>query len=347
MDDASSAQFSDSGDRSIGAILVATGRLSPDDAERILREQKKRKLRFGEAAFALGLVTEADIQFALSHQFRYPYLQRGESRVSETVVAAYNPFSPQVEALRAVRSQLVRRWFDGDNERRALAIVSPDHGEGRSWLAANLAVVFSQLGARTLLIDADLRHPSQHSLFGIDNRSGLSSILGGRATANVVFKIPALHDLSILPSGPVPPNPQELLARPLLGRMLLQLANSFDAIIIDTPAASCFAESVAIAMLAGGALVVSKQDRTRIRSLNELYACLRDAGAVITGGVLNGGGVSRRSARRLPPAPLQEKWWQVRPARLKSGTTPLLPHNEPKAQPAKRTRSRASLERDS
>jgi chain length determinant protein tyrosine kinase EpsG len=347
MDDTSGAQFSDSGDRSIGAILVATGRLSPDDAERIFNEQKRRKLRFGEVALALGLLTEADIQFALSHQFRYPYLQRGESRVSEAVVAAYNPFSSQVEALRAVRSQLVRRWFDGSNERRALAIVSPDHGEGRSWLAANLSVVFSQLGARTLLIDADLRHPSQHRLFGIDNRSGLSSILGARAAANVVFKIPALHDLSILPSGPVPPNPQELLARPLLGRMLLQLANSFDVIVIDTPAASSFAESIAIATLAGGALVVSKQDQTRIRSLNELYASLRDAGAVITGGVLNGSGASR-SRGRQPSMPLPEKWWRMNQGRLKSSATPLLPNGKTSAQPAKqRSKPRALLERDS
>ncbi|MDR2093823.1 MAG: chain length determinant protein tyrosine kinase EpsG [Azoarcus sp.] len=345
MDEASSEQFSDSRDHSIGAILVATGRLSPDDAERIFSEQKRRKLRFGEVALALGLVTEADIQFALSHQFRYPYLQRGESKVSETVVAAYSPFSSQVEALRAVRTQLVRRWFDGSDERRALAIVSPDRGEGRSWLAANLAVVFSQLGARTLLIDADLRHPSQHVLFGIDNRSGLSSILGARAAANVVFRIPALNDLSILPSGPVPPNPQELLARPLLGRMLLQLANSFDVILIDTPPAGSFAESVAIATLAGGALVVSRQDQTRIRALNELYAGLRDAGTAITGGVLNGGGTKRSSSPRLP-MPLPEKWWRVNPARLKGGTTPLLPNKNRNTQPAGRREPNVVLERD-
>jgi receptor protein-tyrosine kinase len=345
MGETSDEQFSDSRDHSIGAILVATGRLSPDDAERIFKEQKRRKLRFGEAGLALGLVTEADIQFALSHQFRYPYLQRGESRVSETVVAAYSPFSAQVEALRAVRSQLVRRWFDGSDERRALAIVSPDHGEGRSWLAANLAVVFSQLGARTLLIDADLRHPSQHALFGIDNRNGLSSILGARATANVVFRIPALNDLSILPSGPVPPNPQELLARPLLGRMLSQLANSFDVIIIDTPPADSFAESIAIATLAGGALVVSRQDQTRIRALNELYAGLRDAGAAVTGGVLNSGKANRSSGRQFPIS-LPEKWWRVNPARLKASAAPLLPHKKPNTQPTKQREPSAVLERD-
>lgn len=348
MDDASGAQFSSnaaSSDRSIGEILVSAGRLSPDDVERIYQEQKKRGLRFGEVAIELGIATEADIQFALSHQFRYPYLQRGESRVSETVVAAYSPFSPQVEALRAVRSQLMRRWFNGDSERQTLAVVSPEQGEGRSWLAANLAVVFSQLGARTLLIDADLRNPAQHRLFGIDNRNGLSSILGGRATSNVVFRIPALHDLSILPSGPVPPNPQELLARSLLGRMLLQLANSFDVIIIDTPPAGRFADGTVIAALAGGALVVSRQDRTRIRDLHELYASLRDAGVVITGGVLNGGGKRRSNEPRLPFTPFSGKWWSGNPARLKARAVALLPSAKPPARTVRRSKPRTMTER--
>jgi len=288
MDDAASARFSNLSDQSIGEILVSIGRISPDDAERIYSEQKKRKLRFGEAAISLGLATEADIQYALSHQFRYPYLQRGESKVSETVVAAYDPFSPQVEALRAIRSQLMMCWFGGTDGNRALAVVSPEDGEGRSWFVANLSVVFSQLGARTLLIDTDLRNPTLHRLFGISNRNGLSSILSGRATGNVVFRVPSLMDLSILPSGPVPPNPQELLTRPLLDRMIAQLSNSFDVILIDTPPASRYAESVAIASRAGGALIVCRQNQTRMRNLEALYAKLRNANVIIAGSVLNG-----------------------------------------------------------
>jgi receptor protein-tyrosine kinase len=288
MMDEAAPHFSNLADQSMGEILVSVGRISPDDAERIYSEQRKRKIRFGEAAVALGLATEADIQFALSHQFRYPYLQRGESKVSESVVAAYNPFSPQVEALRAIRSQLMLNWFNGSAGHRALAVVSTEAGEGRSWFVANLAVVFSQLGARTLLIDTDLRSPSLHRLFGISNRNGLSSILGGRATGNVVFKIPSLMDLSVLPSGPVPPNPQELLTRSLLDRMVAQLANSFDVILMDTPPSARYAESVAIASRAGGALIVCRQDQTRVHDFNVLCARLKDANIVIAGSVLNG-----------------------------------------------------------
>jgi chain length determinant protein tyrosine kinase EpsG len=325
-DDATNAQFSGLSDQSIGSILVSVGRLSPDDAERIYREQKKRKVRFGDAAIAMGLATEADIQFALSHQFRYPYLQRGESKVSETVVAAYNPFSPQVEALRAIRSQLMLRWFDGRPGRRALAIVSPEDGEGRSWFASNLAVVFSQLGARTLLIDTDLRHPSLHRLFGISNRNGLSSILSGRATGNVVFKIPLLLDFSILPSGPVPPNPQELLTRSLLDRIFAQLSSSFDVIIIDTPPATKYAESVAIAARAGGALIVSRQDRTRVRAFTELCANLVNANVVVAGSVLNGRDKIETNAgigRRLKDGGTQSaNWLRSTAARLKLEAKP-------------------------
>ena len=166
--------------RAIGAILIDAGRLSPDGAERILRAQRDGGLRFGDAAISLGLLKESDIQFALSRQFDYPFLQPGESSVSDEVVAAYRPFTHQVEELRALRSQLMLRWFDAEAERKTLAIVSPERGEGRSFIAANLAVVFSQLGERTLLIDADMRNPRQHTMFAVSNRLGLSETLAGR-----------------------------------------------------------------------------------------------------------------------------------------------------------------------
>ena len=97
------------------------------------------------------------------------------------------------------------RWFDAETGHKALAVVSPDAGEGRSFIAANLAVVFSQLGERTLLIDADLRNPSQHQLFRLPNKLGLSSILAGRAELEeTVTRIPGLIDVSVMPAGATP-----------------------------------------------------------------------------------------------------------------------------------------------
>lgn len=286
MNAPSTPAFSSS-DRSIGAILIDAGRLKAEDAERIFKAQREHGLRFGDAAVRLGLITDADIQYALSRQYDYPYLQRGESRVSEDVVAAYKPFSPTVEAIRALRSQLMLRWFDADIERKALAIVSTESAEGRSWFAANLAVVFSQLGERTLLIDGDLRKPTQHRLFGLENQTGLSSILAGRGGPEAVQRIPALIDLSVLPAGPIPPNPQELLSRPMLTQLLNQFAGQFDVILIDTPPGNRFADGQTLAVRASGALMVTRKDKSRLGALRTYLRKLSDASACVVGTVVN------------------------------------------------------------
>ena len=95
------------GQASIGAILIDAGRLSIADAERVLSVQRQEKLRFGDAGLKLKVLTQADIDFALSRQFSYEILQRGVSRVSERIAAAYDPFSQQAEAFRAMRSHLM------------------------------------------------------------------------------------------------------------------------------------------------------------------------------------------------------------------------------------------------
>lgn len=274
-------------DRSIGALLIDAGKLAPDGAERILRLQKEEGIRFGEAAVRLGLASEADIRQALSRQFDYPYLTAGEDVVSEEIVAAYKPFTPQVEALRALRSQLMLRWFGTEPERKALAVVSPARGEGRSFLAANLAVVFSQLGEHTLLVDADMRHPRQHALFGLQNRTGLSAILSGRGEVDAIERIPSLIDLSVLPAGAVPPNPQELISRPLFSRLMEELGREFDVIIVDTPAGADYADAQTLATRAGAALLVAHKNNSRLRAARRLADELAQASAQVVGTVLN------------------------------------------------------------
>jgi len=278
---------SGTGNRSIGAILIDTGKLTLDNAEHILHFQKEHRLQFGDAAIRLGLLTEADIQFALARQYDYPYLLAGEGRVSEELVAAYAPFGPQVEALRALRSQLMLRWFTDEAERKTLAIASPGRSEGRSYLAANLAVVFSQLGEHTLLIDADLRNPRQHQLFGLENRSGLSSLLSSRGDAADVQRIPSFVDLSVLPAGPMPPNPQELLGRPAFARLLDEFSREFDVVIIDTPAGRDYADIQTIAVRASGALLVARRHQTSLINLGSLHETLRQMGVQVVGSVLS------------------------------------------------------------
>ena len=272
---------------SLGAILVDSGKLTIDAAERILRAQKEHGLLFGDAAIQLGLLTQQDLQFALARQYDYPYLRAGDGAVSAELIAAYQPFTPEVEALRALRSQLMLRWFSGEPTRRTLAIVSPARGEGRSYLAANLAVVFSQLGERTLLIDADLRNPRQHTLFKLENRAGLSSLLSGRSDANDIQRVPSFVDLSILPAGPQPPNPQELLGRPAFAKQLEELAEAFDVVLVDTPASSQYADARTIAVRAGGALLVARKKASRIGDVRALAKQLIQSGVVPVGSILN------------------------------------------------------------
>jgi CobQ/CobB/MinD/ParA nucleotide binding domain len=164
--------------RALGAILVEQGRLKPNDLDEIQRFAGESGLRFGDAAQKLGLLTQRDVDMALAQQFNYPTVPRGGvGGVADDVVAAYLPQSELIEPLRALRSQLNLRWV---SEHRLLAITSPERGEGRSWLAANLATVFAQMGKRTLLIDSDMRHPRQHQLFNLNNAVGLSALLTGR-----------------------------------------------------------------------------------------------------------------------------------------------------------------------
>lgn len=276
--------------RSIGAILIDNGRLTPEAAERILKLQKEQGLRFGDAAIQLGLLSEADIQQALSRQYDYPYLMPGDDRVSEEVVAAFKPFSPIVEQLRAVRSQLMLRWFDAEIGHKTLAVVSASRADGRSFTAANLAVVFSQLGERTLLIDADLRNPSQHQLFRLENKLGLSSLLAGRAElAEAVTRIPGLIDLSVLPAGATPPNPQELLARPVFNALMATAAGQYDIVIVDTPAGAETADSQTVAARTRGAVVVARKDRSSAPALQAFVTSLQHSGVAVVGAVLNNG----------------------------------------------------------
>lgn len=280
------SQPGQSASRLMGAILVDAERLSVIDVNRILSFQDGCSVRFGDAGQALGLLTQEDVRYALSVQFDYPYLP-DDSSLSRELVAAYEPASRVVEDLRALRSQLKLRWFDTVAERRGLAIASAGHGEGRSYLAANLAIVFSQLGERTLLIDANLRTPKQHKLLNLGGRTGLSDMLVGRAGSEAVVGITALRDLSVLPAGTLPPNPQELLGRHQFPSLLRSMSENFDVVIIDTPAASAYADAHTVAVRAGAALLVARHGLSSVPQMAKLTQGLRDYGVKVLGSVLN------------------------------------------------------------
>ncbi len=276
--------------RSIGNILVEAGRLSSADAARIMEYQQQHQLQFGDAAIALKLLTPEDVAFALSKQFDYAYLNQQDSSLSPELVAAYKPFSVVGENLRAVRSQLMLRWFNTDPLHKVIAVVSAGKGDGRTFIAANLSIVFAQQGQRTLLLDADLRAAptqGQHSLFKLGKSAGLSGILADRAGIEAALPVPGLPGLSVLPAGAVPPNPQELLGRPDFGQLLGTAAQQFDVIVIDTPAGGDFADAEIIAARAGAALMVARKNQSLLPNVALLARRLQDGGVALVGSILN------------------------------------------------------------
>jgi len=272
---------------SIGAILVTAGKLTSVQVEQVIRSQKDSGLLFGDEAVRLGFVRPSDVEQALARQFEYPYLAAGHSKIHRDVIAAYSPFSPDIEVFRSTRTQLLLRWFDRQPERGALAVISPSRGDGRSYVAANLAVVFSQLGARTLLIDGDMRNPRQHLLFGVGNATGLSSVLAGRAGIEAIVKVRDLIDLSLLPAGPTPPNPGDLVARIPFSAQMEQAIKAYDVVIVDTPAMSLGNDAQSVAHRARGALIVARRNETRLDVMQTTTADFRTVGIEVVGALLN------------------------------------------------------------
>ncbi len=203
------------------------------------------------------------------------------------LVVARQPFHPRSEELRALRTQLLIRRSIANVTRPGLAVVSPGSGEGRSYVAANLAVLFAQLGERTLLIDADLRAPRQHRIFNIPDGYGLSSVLSGRADGDTVIRVPEFGPLSVLPAGARPPNPQELLLRPAFTALLGRLEAEFDVIVFDTPPAKPYADAQSLAIWAGSAVLLARKDHTCLADTTGVIAELNATGTRIIGSVLN------------------------------------------------------------
>jgi protein-tyrosine kinase len=274
--------------KSIGEIISHANNLSPEQIEEILSYQRNNGVRFGEAAVALGLVSSDDVLWALAQQFHYPYAGESRSNINPELVVAARPFSPQAEAFRTIRSHLIMKMFSGEGPRHALAVLSTNNGDGKSYFAANLAVAFSQLSGRTLLIDADMRNPRQHELFKLQYRGGgLSAVLSGRAASNVIQSVSELSNLFVLPVGATPPNPLELLERPAFELLIRELRTKFDRIVVDTPAATSGADGAVVAAKCGAGLIVTRQGHCKVDDLQSFVRTISMGSTRIVGTVLN------------------------------------------------------------
>ena len=274
-------------ERPIGDLIRDARNLSAAEVEKVLSYQREHGVRFGEAAVTLGLASPEDVLNALAQQFHYP-LASAERRVaSPELVTLLQPFSVQAEAIRAVRSQVTMRLSRPDTVRQAMAVISPASGDGKTYFAANLAVALAQLGGRTLLVDADLRGPRQHEVFRVSNAAGLSSLLSGRSETQVIQPVEGVPGLFVLPCGPIPPNPLELIERPAFGLLVRELTSKFDHVVIDTAAASLGSDACVVAAKCGAALVLTRKHQSRVAALQDLVASMAGSSVQLLGAVVN------------------------------------------------------------
>ena len=274
--------------RPIGDILRGAQDLSDEQIDAILARQSEANMRFGEAAVDLKLVEPEDIRWALAQQFNYPFLLEGQMARYPELVCATDPFSAQAEAVRDLRSQLMSSFPSG--QRTPIAIVSPDEGDGKSFLAANLAVAFGQLEGRAVLVDAALRSPRQHVNFRLEadtSTSGLGSVLAGQRVQSLIRGVADVGNVWVVPAGSVPPNPLELLQSSAFRPLLQELGKSFDQVVVDTTAASRGADARMVAMACGTAILVARKGRTALEGLHKLHRSLERVNVNIVGVVLN------------------------------------------------------------
>lgn len=268
-----------------GQILQELGKIKSEDTEKILQLQKRDGLRFGEAAQKLGLISEIDIQQVLSNQFEYPYLQPEQNGYSSDLVVAYQPFSEQAESIRAIRGQLMLNGLSTSH--RSLAIAGINLDCGSNVLTANLAILFSQLGKRTLLVDSNLRHPSQHQIFNLQNKQGLSDILAKRAELSNVAATPEpFANLTILSAGTQPPNPSELLSRSTFKETDKYFTEQYDVVLYDTSEIATSSDTFLIAAHTGGILLVVHKNKTRFNEIQAVNEQMTSNGLNIIGTVL-------------------------------------------------------------
>jgi capsular exopolysaccharide synthesis family protein len=201
------------------------------------------------------------------------------------LIAILDPKSPISEQYRTIRTNI--QYSSIDDELRTIMLTSSGPGEGKSTSAANLAVVFAQLGKKVLLVDADLRKPTAHRTFGVNNLFGFTSVLTKQATLEKTVLDTEEKDLYLLTSGPVPPNPAELLSSKSMEQFIEEAKQLFDYVIFDTPPLLAVADPQIIANKVDGAIFVVSSGKTEIEPAKKAKELLENAQSKLLGVVLN------------------------------------------------------------
>jgi len=216
-------------------------------------------------------------------------------REQPLVVVAAEPTSPAAESYRSLRTSL--QFVRQEGKIRSMLVTSPGAAEGKTATLANLGVVFAQAGERVVLVSCDLRRPRIGSFFELDEEDGLTSVLlGERTLEQVLLPVPGHDRLSLLPAGPVPPNPAELLNGARAREIFADLRKRFDLVLIDSPPVLPVTDAAILSRYTDATLMLAAAGQTRRGDLHRAVEKLDQVGTKILGIVLNK--VSRQTGRQ-------------------------------------------------
>ncbi|MEC5423413.1 CpsD/CapB family tyrosine-protein kinase [Virgibacillus sp. C22-A2] len=201
------------------------------------------------------------------------------------LITKLSPRSPISEQYRTVRTNL--QFSSVDKELKTMLVTSAGPSEGKSMTTANLAVVYAQQGKKILLVDADLRKPTVHYTFRMDNLKGLSNILVGEDFLQDVVAQSDTENLDVISCGPIPPNPSELLASKRMEQFIEDASQIYDIIIFDTPPILAVADAQIMANVCDGAILVVRSKQTEVEAAGKAVEALQSANAKILGTILN------------------------------------------------------------
>jgi len=201
------------------------------------------------------------------------------------VVTHSDPKSPVSEAFRNLRTNV--HYTNIDREIRVIQITSPVQGEGKSTITSNYAVTLAQSGKRVVVVDCDLRRPQLHKIFALKNTNGLSNVLVGDHAMETNLRETKVPNLYVLTSGPIPPNPSEMLDSKRMKELVQSLKDHFDTVIFDSPPILPVTDGLVLSQIADGTMVVVSLGKTEKEALRKTIDSLENIDANILGTVLN------------------------------------------------------------
>ena len=232
----------------------------------------------------------------MTHLFRRAELSRaGKERGSEgdfaqRLVTNLDPTSPVSEAYRTLRTNLLYALVD--NPPKVIVLTSPGPGEGKSTTCANLGVTLAQASKSILILDCDFRRPVMHKIFGLRNVHGIINVLTGEHHLEEVWKEP-VAGLKVVPVGPIPPNPAEVLGTQRFSTFVASVREEFDYVLIDTAPIGVVSDPLILATQGDGVLLVLDAQNTRKGSVRRAMRNLESVGGNVLGTVMNNARVSR------------------------------------------------------